>query len=511
MVSEDWEQQRRDAASHRQRRAQANLRKITAPRKLRRPYYAARRVPQTFSPTFLRRRLLPLAPLALGAIGATLASALPIGDEAQDRAWQLSEKLSTQLTERSQRLYFDNPGFDTLTVRALATHAHRITRLGKWLLRAKVAVGWDKDGRAATMIPLLPTRSYDSLMVSMLVVGTALGYLAGGPVHPTLTYDSGADKPRLDLPPGHPRPNPRRLSAPRVLSDTGADIDDLYWAGGRGQCIKVVAVGEAPNRRWVVSIPGTSHMDPTSNANPADFESNIREALNMPSGMRVGVVRAVHDAMKRVGVRDHQSEAVLMAGHSQGGMVATALASAPPSSSGLTVRGVLTTGSPNRRMRIRSDVTMLSVAHDQDVVPSVDGSADRTIDHRVVVRRHLNRPRTSPLYYAHASMTYTATLRDMERRALINPFGQIPAAIEALSSFIPQEGEESRVFIYDIWQEILEPCDQRTWDTVAALDQWTWEPLPSGTDYAPTPLIPYDTISASLDGLRKWWTNEDPQ
>lgn len=504
---------RQIAAQQRTNRASAALRRLTSPRKMRRPYFAARRIPQTFSHAYLRRQLLPLLPLGAAAIGTTLISTLPIGRQRQELAWQTSEKLSSKLTERAQQLYFENPGFDTLSVRALATHAHRIVKAGRFLMRAQILLGRDPEGRAATMIPLIPHRSYDALMVSALVVGTALGYLAGGRVQALAVFDSGlGEDGNLPLPAGRRRPKARRLKPARTLTDVCADIDDLYWADGVGQCVKITAVGVGASRRWVLALPGTAHMDPTSNANPADFESNVRETLNLPSGMRVGVLKAIHDAMSRAGVEDHYSEPVLIVGHSQGGMIATALASDSVPDSGVNVTGVLSLGSPNRRLRIRPDVTMVAVTHVQDIVPSVDGAADRTVDHRVTVERTLNRPRSSPLYYAHASMTYTETVRRLERRSVINPFDRMSQALNSLAAFLPAEGEECRVFLYDVFQEILTPSDDRTWNTIAALDRADWEPASFETTYIPPSLLggvglSLDFLSSPFQLFRKWWSN----
>lgn len=477
-------------------------------RKRRHTYYAPRRVPHAFPPGYLRRHLLQLTPLGLGAVATHVASILPFGQSTQQRLLAQSEKLSTTLSERSQRLYFDTPGLDTLTVRQVGTHARRLLSLGAFYLRARIVLGWDKDGRAAEMLPLIPTRDYDALMVSMLVAGTAVGYFKGGKVHANVFYDDAhPNGPILDMPQGHTRPSPRRLQAPTTLTDLAADIDDLYWAVGHGQPMKITAVGDYPSRRWLVSLPGTVNTNPESTPNPADTEANIREVLNLPSGMRVGTVRALHHAMRSAGVEDYLSEPVLICGHSQGGMVATALASMPPEQARVNVQGVLALGTPSRRMRIREDVTMLAVAHDQDVIPSIDGSADRVMDHRVTVRRHLNRPRKSPLYYAHASMTYTETVRGMERKAQIAPWGRVSDALASLSLYLPKQGEHTRVFFYDVWQEILEPTTERTWNTVAALSESDWQPVEFNNQWTPAGL---PVSMPSIPDIRKWWNDDEP-
>lgn len=490
-------------SAYQQRIGKGRSRASTIKKKLRKPpsrNYAPRRVPQTFSPGYLRRRLLPLVPLGLVASATTAAASLPVGHMRRQQLLRSADRLSTKLSEHSQRLYFDNPGLDTLTVRAIATHARRLAMSGKLYLRLRVALGMDADGRAQAMLPLVPTRGYDAWMVSMLVVGTAMGYFKGGPVHAALTYDSADTKRATPTPSATRKAQPRRKNAPQSLTDMAADIDDMYWVRVHGQPIKITAVGQAPQRRWLVSIPGTNNTSPESTANPADTEANIREVLNLPSAMRVGVVNALHDAMRKEGVEDFLAEPVFMCGHSQGGMVATALASESLEDACVNVAAVMSLGTPSRRMRIRPEVQMLAVAHDQDIVPSIDGTADHPADHRVTVRRRLNRPRKGPLYYAHASMTYTETVRMLERRSSIAPWGKIPETVRKLGSYLPKQGEQCRVFIYDIWQEILEPTTERTWDTVMSLGGRTWQPVEYNNQWEPQlPPLP------SFSDVKNWW------
>lgn len=238
-----------------------------------------------------------------------------------------------------------------------------------------------------------------------------------------------------------------------------------------GNTVKITRVGEGEARRWLVSLPGTAHMDFESNANPADMESNIREMIGIESNMRSGLVMAIHDAMKRDGLnpQEYATEPVLICGHSQGGLIATVLASMNPKTAGLDVQAILATGAPARRYRIRPDVTMVSLAHDQDVIPSMDGTPARQADHRVTIGRKLVRPRRQPLYYAHSSATYTETARQLERMVKVNPWGRTASAVAALQDFLPQDDEVTRVMFYEIWQDVTTPTSFETFDPVVTL------------------------------------------
>lgn len=474
-------------------------------------YYGARRVPQAFPPTHLRLRLLPLMPgIAASAVLSGLAQeARMLPEDLRDLARDRSEALGSRILEDAQRIFFDEPGLDTLLMRAASGLARRVTDAGRAYLRTRMLMGLDRSGRAARMLPLLPRPGYDSAMMSIMAVGTALGRFRGGAVHVRAFDDSGIappDGPRLPVPSGHPTPAVRRFEAPESLGDMAADIDDLYWAMSYGQSLKVTRVGDPARggrRRWLISIPGTDHWNLKSTPNPADLEANVREVLNVPSAVRIGVVRALHAAMRADGVPPEQweREPVLAAGHSQGGMVATALASADPHDVGVDVTGVLAMGAPSRRLRIRDDVVMVAVAHDQDVVPSFDGTPARAADRRVTITRRLVRPRQGPLYYAHASTTYTETVRQIERRASVAHWGRADRAISRLREYLPRPGEPTRVWMFDVWQDILEPNRGSTWDSYVALDRPSWEPAAFAAEWAPYRLADVPEVRAVRDAV----------
>ena len=81
------------------------------------------------------------------------------------------------------------------------------------------------------------------------------------------------------------------------------------------------------------------------------------------------------------------------------------------------------------------------------------------------------RPRTRPLYYAHSSATYTETVRLLERKVRVTPWGRLASSMAALQDFLPTPGESTRVMHYEIWQDLLTPTADAAWDTVAALER----------------------------------------
>lgn len=476
-------------------------------------YYLLRRVPEAFSSGYFWRQVAPLSgPFLRSALWSVWAEIAPTRNQTRASLRETARAQGDQAIEEAQRHFFDRPGLDTLFVRELTKVGRDIARVGRIYLWLRVGTGRDKDGRARHNLQRLPQRGYDQLMLVGLAVGTALGYFTGGKVHNLLWWDSAAEDATGDgdlgvIPPGHPLPALRRFNAPTSLGDLGADIDDLYWADAYGQSLKVTRVGEGSERRWLVSLPGTDHGEFASKPNVADNESNLREELNIPSAMRIGTIRAINDAMRADGIpaEERVNERVLICGHSQGGMIAVALAAQEPEELGFNVDAVITLGSPARRLRLRPEVAMLAVEHDQDIVPSLDGTPRREPDQRVVMQRKLVRPRRGPLFYAHASSTYTETLRYAERQAVVAPWGKMGETIRRLRSYLPKSGEPTRVTHHYTWQEILDPSRDSTWNQYVNLETPHWQAVTYGGEVElghPVGATPLDLMGKAADRLR---------
>ncbi len=448
-------------------------------------YYPLRRLPQTAGAFYLRRRVLPVLPAFAMSYAISLAARMvPAWSPWKKALEETSETRADRALDRMQDVFFKEPGLDVLLVRELTRAGWVLARTARLRLWLHAALGLDKEGVATRNLKRIPRLAYDTVMLTGLAVGKSLGYFRGGQVHSVLWWDS--DGPVEPLPDGHPQPQVRRFEPPRTLGDLSADIDDLYWASAYGQGIKITSVGEGPNLRWLVSIPGTDHSEPESQANTADVESNMREEVNIPSSMRAGVLHAIHQAMERRGVsaEDRLNQRVLLAGHSQGGIIAAALASEDPADIGFRVTGVLSMGSPSRRHKIRPDVQMLALEHLQDVVPAMDGTPRMIADQRVVVQRSLTKPRIGSLYYAHSSSTYTDTLRQVERRAQVTRWGRQSQVVAALREYLPGEGEPTRVTHHYVWQDIVDSHASTAWSEFLELNRREWQPVTYGDELA---------------------------
>ena len=102
-----------------------------------------------------------------------------------------------------------------------------------------------------------------------------------------------------------------------------------------------------------------------------------------------------------------QDEPVMMTGHSQGGIVAASLAARQPDDFHIT--SVVTGGSPIGRFEMPDSVSVMSLEHEQDVIPRLDGADNGDAANWTTVRRERRRRGSPPLAAAHATDAYQRT------------------------------------------------------------------------------------------------------
>ena len=115
-------------------------------------------------------------------------------------------------------------------------------------------------------------------------------------------------------------------------------------------------------------------------------------------------------------------EPVLLAGHSQGGMVAMSVAAAVGSA--YSVRAVVTAGSPDIPKAVPAGVEVRHYRHTEDAVPQLDGVPDQTSASVTVVTRDLSAsggPATPTVLEAHAVRRYVETAAEADRALAGSP------------------------------------------------------------------------------------------
>lgn len=181
-----------------------------------------------------------------------------------------------------------------------------------------------------------------------------------------------------------PRDDPPQLPAPRDTADVFRNVLASYDTAGTGTPPGLVSVQQLTHpdgtRTWVVEVPGTEVWG-FNQHDPLDMTGNLRLMAGLPDDMTDAVV----ESMQRAGIRP--DEPVMLAGHSQGGMVAMSVAAAVGSA--FTIAAVATAGSPDIPHQPPPGVAVRNYRHDEDLVPQTDGSPDRSNADVTVLREDL--------------------------------------------------------------------------------------------------------------------------
>jgi hypothetical protein len=162
-------------------------------------------------------------------------------------------------------------------------------------------------------------------------------------------------------------------------------IEDAYPATGcSAGSITLQRIDHSDGTRgWVVAIPGTQSGAMGGQTNPMDMQTNLRLMANLPNDS----ADLVAEGLKQAGAE--KGDAVLLAGHSQGGMAAVYLAADKDFSTTYDVKAVLTLGSPVGNKEVPSGTQALHVEHAEEPVAVVDGEPNPDRPNRTVVGRSL--------------------------------------------------------------------------------------------------------------------------
>ena len=188
---------------------------------------------------------------------------------------------------------------------------------------------------------------------------------------------------------------------------------------------------------WVAIIPGTQDWAPRAGANPSDVTSDLLLMAGESTLLAGGVTQALEKAQAQAG-RAGLAEPVLLAGHSQGGIAAAALAADPGFRRRHPVGAVVTSGAPIARMALPPQVSVLALEHAQDPVPRLEGTPNPDRRSWVTVTRDVGAdltadPRASR---AHDARLYLATARSVDQSPLPRCVPPVRAA-RASSSATP--------------------------------------------------------------------------
>ncbi|HSF35268.1 MAG TPA: hypothetical protein VLA70_04095 [Nocardioides sp.] len=175
-------------------------------------------------------------------------------------------------------------------------------------------------------------------------------------------------------------PLPGQLRAPGSLEDLMLSLDQID--PDRHGAIQVQRIVDDRGERSVVYLPGTDDMSPVPrDGGPVrDMETNYQLIGGLDSAYGRGIQQAMLDA----GLEGHD---VMLVGHSQGGMVATALAADPGFTRHFDVQHVVTAGSPTAQVPdLPAGTSAIHLENRGDAVPLLDGEDTADQPHRTTVR-----------------------------------------------------------------------------------------------------------------------------
>jgi pimeloyl-ACP methyl ester carboxylesterase len=161
------------------------------------------------------------------------------------------------------------------------------------------------------------------------------------------------------------------LTLPTSASSIFQGVVDAYDGGHvpgteTGE-VRIVKVQQPDGSyAYIVNIPGTEDWGITGGAQGRDLTSNLMVMAGQSSSAQQAIVLA----MQKAGIPS--GAPVMLAGHSQGGMLAVALASDPNVMANYNITNVMTAGSPVDGAGIDPRVKVLEVQHSRDIIPQLD-------------------------------------------------------------------------------------------------------------------------------------------
>jgi hypothetical protein len=185
---------------------------------------------------------------------------------------------------------------------------------------------------------------------------------------------------------------------------------------------------EHGNPMWRITLPSTMDWQLIKDGAAGDggavndLGSNL--ALIMDPALKAAYERAVLQAMRDAGIGP--DDPVMLAGWSQGGILAGAIASDP--ASGFNVTAIAVAGSPIDHMPIPDSVAVLAFQHDGDAVPRLDGAPPQQGANWVTVNQG-----SGGTDYPHNIADYAGTAADPARYAADHP--AIEGVLDAQSPF----------------------------------------------------------------------------
>ncbi|MDR6905879.1 hypothetical protein J2X63_001565 [Agromyces sp. 3263] len=220
-------------------------------------------------------------------------------------------------------------------------------------------------------------------------------------------------------PHGHPAEAPAHLGDVVAPPDGYGDLADRVPSPEDGGAqIRIERYGTADDASWIVYVGGTVDLGLTAGEQPADMTSNLHgiaddtaiDALRLAGADSGAGERAVRAALDEAGAAP--GDRLLAVGYSGGGVIAAKLAG----DADLNVVGALNLGGPVASAPLRDGVGVVSLEHEEDLVPATGGAGHSSPEFIAVSRSVLDTDREyAGMLPAHELARYRATAAAVDR------------------------------------------------------------------------------------------------
>ncbi|HCG55997.1 MULTISPECIES: hypothetical protein [Brevibacterium] len=160
------------------------------------------------------------------------------------------------------------------------------------------------------------------------------------------------------------------------------DLEDLYGREAdrhRGADSGQVRIEEITSpdgtTRYIVYVPATTDWSPDAGSNTTDLTTNVQAMAGNDTVMAEMVRQAIANANIATDAE------VMLVGYSQGGITAGSLAADPAFLAEVNVTALVTVGAPISDFPVDEGIDVLSIEHEQDLVPDLDGNENPAEDH----------------------------------------------------------------------------------------------------------------------------------
>lgn len=168
---------------------------------------------------------------------------------------------------------------------------------------------------------------------------------------------------------------PAHDEPPRDIGDLYSREANVHRGADSGQ-VRIEEITAADGTtRYIVYVPATTDWSPDPGENTTDMTTNVQAMAGNDTVMQEMVRQAIADA-------NIASDAeVMLVGYSQGGITAGSLAADPAFLADVNVTALVTVGAPISDFPVDEGIDVLSIEHEQDLVPDLDGNENPAKDH----------------------------------------------------------------------------------------------------------------------------------